>query len=108
MRRKVAAAKSICTCFDILEQRERGDESGQYEAALATLRENKIGTDGAAREKFRAELSEAEKQAAELKEQVRGIREKIIRTEEARGVSKHVDVDDPIIASKKGGKHLDR
>lgn len=126
MRRKVAVAQSIGTCFDVLEQngrvydqyksgsfteqeaREHEDKINLYESALATLRGNKIKTDGAAREKFRAELSAIQEQTAELEKQVRRIREQINRTEKVREVSERADADDPIIASKKGGKHLGR
>ena len=105
MEDKIMAAQSICTCFDILGQPEHGEV---YEAALATLRKNHVDADGEARDKFRAELSQAKGQAAELEKQMRGIREKIAQTQEAQGISERVQEDDPIIALKKGGRQYGR
>ena len=105
MEDKIKAAQSICTCFDILGQPGHGEV---YEAALATLRKNHVDADGEARDKFRAELSQAKGQAAELEKQMRGIREKIAQTQEAQGISERVQEDDPIIALKKGGRQYGR
>lgn len=126
MRHKVTAAESICKCFDILdmnglvydryrsgllteqESREHENEIGLYQAALVTLRENHIGTDSCARERFRAQLFSVQEQAKELENRYQNIRNQITRTQEVREISERVNEDDPIIAAKKGGKQYGR
>ncbi len=126
MRRKVTAAESVCRCFDILDQngpvydryrsgllteqetREHENEISMCQAAVRILRESHIEADGAAREKFREELSTVQKQAAELENRFRKIQDQMTRTEEVREISERVNADDSIIATRKGGKQHGR
>ena len=126
MRRKVAEGESVCKCFDILdrdspvydryrsgllteqESREHENEIEMYQSALQMLHENNIEANSTAREKFRTELSSAQEQATKLENHFRKIQNQITRTEEVRDISERVDADDPIIATKKGGKQYGR
>lgn len=126
MRHKITAAESICKCFDILdrdspvyeqyrtglftelESREHENEIEMYQAALQMLHENHIEANSTEREKFRAKLASVQEQATELENRFRKIQNQITRTEEVREISEHVDSDDPVIATKKGGKQYGR
>ena len=126
MRRKQTDAESVVKCFDALERygpvfRQNGDgaltpeEAGSrreeldlYRSALETLKESGIDASGPERNRFRSELAQIRKDAAELETVFRSAQKQLARVEEVREISERVEADAPIIAERKGGKQHGR